>query len=204
MRLLSASIKCTAFILLFVLAACTKPPPPGDLLGDMPVIEGEVQIAGSDPFDHRLVLADSSGNFWLLICPELESELKNLAGHRIRVRGVVNRTGASFSTVLVDMYELLPVGGKNSIIGILELEGDCLVLVQLDKNERYLLVGPLKEAMKNFKGLRVCVWGEKAQGAMLDGSASFVFDVEGYNILGPGNRTIHHAPPGNPQGSHNR
>lgn len=202
MRLSSALTKWTIIPVLLFIISCASAPPDAEVESTYS-FEGEIAIIGGHPFDRRIVLADSAGKFWNLSNPQLLGELINLAGHRVRVTGSFENASDGGMRLFVDRYELLPVDGKVPVIGILALEGQDLVLIDRDTHERFVLTGPLREALSHFQGFKVWVYGDKEPRVEDVGKVLDLY-VEGYGILGPLNESTHYVPSDTLQDFHNR
>ena len=181
MRLLSASVRFSCLLFLILSASCAKSPPV-ETVEEPLVLEGEVTVAGSHPFDKRIILVDENGVFWMLRCGRFEVEIMNLAGHQIKVSGSPPTEALPDPVLLVDSYEMLPVEGMNPITGILMQEGDMLILEQSATGVRFAIEGRLREALNQFDGMKIWVIGVEHQGA---GEGEVSIDVTGYGILAP-------------------
>jgi hypothetical protein len=163
------------------LAACaTVPPPKTD--EEAVVIEGEVSVVGSHPYDKLIVLSGREGDRWTLECGAFESEIMNLTGQRVRISGTPVVVTDTDSLMLVNSYELLPMDGVMPIIGVLELQGKALMLKELTTGEWFVIRGALQGAMTHFTGLKVWVIGSVVPESAAD---ELILDVRGYGILGP-------------------
>jgi hypothetical protein len=150
------------------------------------ILEGEVAVIGVDPFERRVMLADTSGGFWTLGGPRLLGELMNLAGHYVRVHGTLVRQPGSGVQMQVDRYELLPVDGRLPLVGTVIIEGGRPVLIVEGTGEWYVLGGPLDHALRNFEGLKLWILGdEEPEGEAGGGAADKRLNVVNYGILGP-------------------
>jgi hypothetical protein len=160
-------------------------------------LEGEIVITSGTP-DDRSVQLDTEGEAsWLLHSTALEGELLKLGGHRVCVWGTVGgsestgdrrnaaavRKSDGAAVLLVDRYVMLPVDGMTPMIGRLGTDDDRVVFSARGTGDRYVLAGPLSEALKLYAGCSVWVWGRTA-GADGGGEAS-ILDVRGYGVLGP-------------------
>jgi hypothetical protein len=181
MRLSSAPVRFSSLLLLLLFVSCAKSPP-ADTVDELLVLEGEVTVAGSHPFDKRIVLVDEVGVFWMLQCGKHEAEIMNLSGHRIRVSGSPPAETLPDPVLIVDSYEMLPVGGMKPVTGILVLKGDALILEQGATGTRFTIAGGLREALKQFVGMKIWVVGVERPGGEEGGIA---INVTGYGILAP-------------------
>jgi len=181
MRLSSAPVRFSSLLLLLLLTSCAKSPP-ADTVDELLVLEGEVTVAGSHPFDKRIVLVDEVGVFWMLQCGKFEAEIMNLSGHRIRVSGLPPVETLPDPVLIVDRYEMLPVDGMKPVTGILILKGDALILEKAATGARFTITGRLREALKQFAGMKIWIVGMERQGG---GEGGIVIDVTGYGILAP-------------------
>lgn len=181
MRLSSASVRFSSLLLFLLSASCAKSPPV-ETVEEPLVLEGEVTVAGSHPFDKRIILVDENGIFWMLRCGRFEVEIMNLAGHRIKLSGSPPTETLPDPVLIVDSYEMLPVEGMDPIIGILTLEGDMLILERSTTGVRFAIEGRLREALKQFNGMKIWIIGAEHSGA---GEGEISVDVTGYGILAP-------------------
>lgn len=146
------------------------------------VLEGEVTVAGSHPFDKRIILVDGNGVFWMLQCGRFEVEIMNLAGHQIKVGGSPPAEALPDPVLIVDSYEMLPVDGMNPVTGILTIESDMLILEHSKTGARFAIEGRLREALSQFDGMKIWVVGVEHAGT---GEGEATIDVTGYGILAP-------------------
>ena len=181
MRLSSASVRFSSLLLLLLSISCAKSPPV-ETVEEPLVLEGEVTVAGSHPFDKRIIKVDENGIFLILRCGRFEVEIMNLAGHRIKLSGSPPTETLPDPVLIVESYEMLPLEGMDPVIGILTLEGDMLILEHSTTGARFAIEGRLQEALKQFDGMKIWVVGVEHAGA---GESGVSIDVTGYGILAP-------------------
>jgi hypothetical protein len=167
MRSLSASISpWLAIILLFCLVSCASNPPlltPSEVQAEL---VGTITVSGDHPYERQLILADTSGVYWLVESPEYEGELLELGGQSIRALGIARTEASGYRSLLLRWYDLHPMPGRISGVGILERWGDDLVLVspprgRPEEGRRVLIVeGPLHSVLDVHIGYRVWISGE--------------------------------------------
>ena len=169
MRSSSASIDLwpvIAFSLLLV--SCASGPPtiaPSEVQADL---VGVVTISGEHPYERQLILADTSGVYWLVESPEYEGELLELGGQTIRALGLARTEASGYRSLLLRWYDLQPEPGRISGVGILERWGDDLVLFaqregRPEEGQRVLIIdGPLRSVLEMHIGYRAWVSGESA------------------------------------------
>ena len=181
----AGGVRCALVVAMLSLVFCTlcAPPPKISPAPEPSVtLEGEVALAGENPLDRAIVLADAGGSVCALSSPRFEYELRNLAGHRVRVTGRVTGKTASGPEFLVESYELAPAGGRVPVAGTLDLRGAGLVLVDSRSGIEYALAGPLADALRAFPGFKVWIDGPVTP-LENNGGAGGTIAVESYGIL---------------------
>lgn len=181
MRLSSASVRFFCLLLLILSVSCAKSPPVKTVEEPL-VLEGEVTVAGSHPFDKRIILVDENGVFWMLQCGRFEVEIMNLTGNRIKVSGSPPAESLPDPVLIVENYEMLPVEGMNPVTGTLTLEGDMLFLEHSTTGARVVIEGKLRDALKLFDGMKIWIIGVESPG---EGKGEASVEVTGYGILAP-------------------
>ncbi|GEM_PF-2585641 len=206
MRFLFASVKMVLVVAITQILACASSLPVGDGEEEPVILEGDISVKGGHPFESRIQLSDSSSNPWVLIGGKYEAELRNLDGHGVRIWGYRSFDEGGAVSVLVSMYELLPIDGYAPVIGRLYLEDDLLMLQSRESGEHYRLNGPLSRVLEPYRGFCVWVCGSTVGDAVIGSSAEDVTDqkdrpqaalrdigsehyrvlrVLGYGVLGP-------------------
>ena len=166
-----------AALILAMLVSCASAPPAADRAATFQ-LEGMLHVSGSDPFGRALELVDAKGMRWRIEPGPFENELSLLGGHEVRVvcRGL--KGGAS--VVSVAGYEMLPVDGHIPLPGIISVRNGSIWLVGGEAN--IVLRGPLAEALAEFDGHAVWVWGEHTQYRV--GRTPGAVKVAGYVVMG--------------------
>jgi hypothetical protein len=173
-----------AFLSLVICASCAPRPEPAPAPEPSVTLEGEVALAGENPLDRIVVLADAGGSVCALSSPRFEYELRSLAGQRVRVTGRIAGKTAAGPEFLVESYELAPVGGRAPVAGTLALRGDGLVLVESRSGAEYVVAGPLANALRAFSGFKVWIEGPTTPPEEKNGAGG-TLTVESYGILAP-------------------
>jgi hypothetical protein len=187
MRSSSVSGRCAlsvAFLSLVFCALCAPRPKSVSVQEPSVTLEGEVALAGENPLDQIVVLADAGGSVCALSSPRFEYELRSLAGQRVRVTGRITGKTANGPEFLVESYELAPVGGRAPVAGTLTLRGDGLVLVESRSGAEYVVAGPLANALRAFSGFKVWIEGPTTPLEEKNGAGG-TLTVESYGILAP-------------------
>ncbi len=161
---------------------CAPPPKISPAPEPSVTLEGEVALAGENPLDRAIVLADAGGSVCALSSPRFEYELRNLAGQRVRVTGRVVGKTANGPEFLVESYELAPSGGRAPVTGTIAVRGDGLVLVESRSGIEYALAGPLADALRAFPGFKVWIDGPVTPFDKKRGAGGTIA-VEGYGII---------------------
>jgi hypothetical protein len=180
----AAIARCALSVSILSLVLCSPPPKPIPAPEPSVTLEGEIALAGEDPLDRTLVLADAGGSVCALASPRFEYELRSLAGHRVRVTGRVTGKTESGPEFLVESYDLAPVDGRAAVIGTLIRRGAGLVLVESRSGVEYALAGPLADALYAFSGFKVWVDGPVTP-LQRNEAMGGTIAVEGYGILAP-------------------
>jgi hypothetical protein len=152
-------------------------------------LEGEVALVGDNPLDRAVVLSDAGGTVCALSSPRFEYELRNLAGHRVRVTGRVSGKTADGPEFLVEGYEFAPVAGRAPVKGTLAIRGAEIVLVASSSGGEYALAGPLADILRAFPGFKVWIDGPVKPSERNGGGGTIA--VESYGILAPPAGTVH-------------
>jgi hypothetical protein len=181
----AASMRCAlaaAFLPLVFCTFCGPPPKSAPAPEPSVTLEGDVALAGESPLDRTVVLSDAGGSVCALTSTRFEYELRNLAGHRVRVTGRVAGKTANGPEFLVESYELAPINGRMPVIGTLVARGEGLALVESRSGAEYVLAGRLAEALRAFAGFKVWVDGA-ATPFEEKGIPGGTISVEGYGII---------------------
>ncbi len=153
-------------IAILSLAGCASSPPsiaPSEFQAEL---VGAVTISGEHPYERQLILADTSGVYWLVESPEYEGELLELGGQSIRALGLASTDASGYRNLLIRWYDLHPAPGRISGVGILERWGDDLVLFaqregRHEEGQRVLIIdGPLRSVLELHIGYRIWIRGE--------------------------------------------
>lgn len=181
----TVSARCAlsvAFLSLFFCALCAPPPKPAPVQEPSVTLEGEVALAGEDPLERAVVLADAGGSVCALSSPRFEYELRNLAGHRVRVTGRIAGKAANGPEFMVESYELAPIEGRAPLIGTLVIRDADPVLVESRLGVEYALTGRLAEALRSFSGFKVWIDGPALPYVSKHGAGGTIA-VESYGII---------------------
>jgi hypothetical protein len=148
------------------LAGCASGPPPLTPSEVQAELIGVVMISGEHPYERQLVLADTTGTYWLIQSPEFEGELLELGGQSISARGIARTEATGYRSLLLRWYDLHPAPGRISGVGTLERWGDDIVLVspregRPEEGQRVLIIdGPLRRVLETHVGYRAWVMGD--------------------------------------------
>ncbi len=183
MRSSSVFIRGLFGLTLLAMLSCASPKPGAPARETSVTLEGEVTLTGSGPLEERIVLADAGGSFCTLRSSKLEYELRSLAGHRVRVTGRLLGKTSGDPEFLVESYSLMPMNGRQPIIGTLRSPEGELVLVESGSKSAYRLGGPLTEALRSFVGFKVWISGSIIPAAEKSGGAALT--IEDYGVLIP-------------------
>jgi hypothetical protein len=185
MRSSSASIDLwIAIIIPLLLVSCASSRPSVAPSEGQAELIGTVTISGEHPYERQLVLADTTGVYWLLEAPEFEGELLELGGQRIRALGIARTESSGNRSMRLRWYDLSPLPGTVSGVGILERWGDDLVLFtqregRPEQGQRVLIIdGPLRSVLELHLGYRIWVAGESAPASAGDDAAEAMSDSE--------------------------
>ena len=184
MRSLSAySRRAFVYSLVPLFVCCAPRRPPASAPEPLVTLEGEIALSGS-ALDRDIVLSDAGGAICRLAAGGSEHELRSLGGLGVRVTGRLAGRTSGLPEFLVDRYELLPIGGRPAVVGVLEARGGVLRLVDPLPGEACRLDGPLAAALVSFAGYKVWVAGEmrETQGG---GARETLLVVESYGVLLP-------------------
>jgi hypothetical protein len=185
MRSSSASIDLLPAIIFSLLSvSCASGPPaitPSEVQAD---IVGVVTISGEHPYERQIVLADTSGVYWLVESPEYEGELLELGGQTIRALGLARTEASGYRSLLLRWYDLRPAPGRIAGVGVLERWGDDLVLFtqregRPEEGQWVLIIdGPLRSVLESHIGYRVWVSGESVHAPGEGGGDAFEIVAE--------------------------
>ncbi len=180
MRSLSASISLwlaparvslpgLALFLLLCLVGCASNLPSIIPVEEQAELIGTVTISGEHPYERQLILADTSGVYWLIESSEYEGELLKLGGQSIRALGIARTEESGYRSLLLRWYDLHPEPGCISGVGMLERWNGDLVLVsphqgRSEQGQRVLIIeGPLRSVLEIHIGYRVWITGESVR-----------------------------------------
>jgi hypothetical protein len=180
--IMRAASLCALSVSILSLVLCAPPPKPAQAPEPSVTLEGDIALAGEDPLDQAVILSDAGGSVCTLASPRFEYELRNLAGHRVRVTGRVTGKTERGPEFLVESYELAPVDGRTPLIGTVAVRGAGLVLVESRSGVEYALAGRLVDAMRAFSGFKVWVDGPLTPSVKKEAPGGTIA-VEGYGVL---------------------
>ncbi|HEU4697803.1 MAG TPA: hypothetical protein VFS40_01345 [Gemmatimonadales bacterium] len=98
--------------------------------GRVRLVEGAVQVAGSEP-GVFVQLQPADGGAPLRLAGPLSPELRRLGGATVRVHGPTDRTGPG-DGIAVTGYEVLGVDGRRPEVGVLAVEAGSVRLLPAD------------------------------------------------------------------------
>jgi hypothetical protein len=177
---------------LFLAACSARRVPPAPATDPAVVLEGVIAIAGLGTFDRDVVLYDEGGPICRLTGGSAELELRNLAGLGVRVTGRLAGRTNDIPEFLIDRWELLPVDGREPVVGVIESRNGVPYLVVERNAFEYRLGGPLAGALEPLSGFKVWVAGEERP-AGEEGARERTLAVASYGVLLPP-RSLNRAP----------
>ena len=177
---------------LFIAACSAQRIPPVPAIEPDVVLEGVIALAGSGAFDRDVVLYDEGGPICRLTGRSAELELRNLAGLGVRVTGRLAGRTSDIPEFLVDRWDLLPIDGREPVVGVIESRNGVAYLVGERNGYEYRLDGPLAGALEPFSRHKVWVAGEERL-AGEGGARERTIAVGSYGILLPP-RALNRAP----------
>lgn len=92
---------------------------------DGATVVGRVRIAGSTPLERVLVEPDEPGGVALEVIGDLRPEIKRLSGAQVKVSGEL----VTADRLRVTGYTILDISGRKPIVGILDVEGESVELI---------------------------------------------------------------------------
>ncbi len=164
--------------------ACSSKKVPAPILEPLIAIEGDIALSGTGPLDWDVILSDEGGGICALRGRQLDLELRNLAGLRVRVTGRLAGETRELPEFLDDRYELLPINGYDPVVGTLEAREGAVFIVDSAGGGGWRIDGPLAQALAHFAGYKVWVAGER-RGGRAGAAESPSISVESYGIVLP-------------------